>query len=123
MSKNMKYVADGKNEELSDGRQSDVQNARDLEEILGVKEINPFKTACAETFEKELSDMSLNDLRSLAVKSGVFPSGNKTSLKNKLRKEFKLRAIGGVNRAPYKSLDQYSAEAEEKVRNIGRKDK
>lgn len=122
MSKNteIKYIADGRDDEVSDGKQSDVQNARDLEEILGVKEINPFKTSCAEDFEKELSDMSLNDLRSLAVKSGVFPSGNKASLKNKLRKEFKLRAIGGVNRAPYQGTSPFSQETEEKVKNIAK---
>ena len=32
--------------------------------------------------------MTLPDMQSLAVELGVFPSGNKTTLKNKLKKEF-----------------------------------
>ena len=37
--------------------------------------------------------MNLTDLQKLAVQAGVFPSGNTTVLKNKLRKAFK--ALGG----------------------------
>ena len=113
-----KNVIDGKAADYADGQEKDKQRARDLEEILGIKELNPFKTANAEDFDKDLSDMGLNDLRTLAVKSGVFPSGNKTTLKNKLRKEFKVRAMGGVNRAPYEREDAFSEEAHERVRQV-----
>ena len=117
------HIVDGK-ADYADGQETDdVQKARDLEEILGVRELNPFKTTNAEDFEKGLSEMSLNDLRTLAVKSGVFPSGNKTSLKNKLKKEFKIRAMGGANRAPYERKSQFSEETEQRVQDISNKSK
>ena len=39
--------------------------------------------------------MSIPEMQSLAVELGVFPSGNKTTLKNKLKKEFKKRFLQG----------------------------
>lgn len=116
--KSYEHIIDGKSEEYADGLDQDKSRARDLEEILGVKELNPFKTANAEDFDRDLSEMGLNDLRTLAVKSGVFPSGNKTTLKNKLRKEFKLRAIGGSNRAPYERKDAFGEDAHERLRQV-----
>jgi len=116
-------VIDGKAAEYADGLDKDKQKARDLEEILGVRELNPFKTANAEDFDRELSDMSLTDLRTLAVKSGVFPSGNKATLKNKLRKEFKIRAMGGTNRASYDREDVFSQEVQDAVVNIDKRGK
>jgi hypothetical protein len=115
-----RHVIDGK-ADYADGQSKDKQKARDLEEILGVRELNPFKTSNAEDFDKELSAMTLNDLRTLAVKSGVFPSGNKATLKNKLRKEFKIRAMGGVNRAPYERQDAFGEEAHQKLRELDSK--
>ena len=115
-----KHVIDGK-ADYADGLDKDKQSARDLEEILGMKELNPFKTANAEDFDKDLSSMNLTDLRTLAVKSGVFPSGNKSTLKNKLRKEFKIRAMGGVNRAPYEREDVFEKGTEEKIRDLDRR--
>tara|TARA_Y100001937_G_scaffold126445_1_gene195742 strand:+ start:584 stop:958 length:375 start_codon:yes stop_codon:yes gene_type:complete len=115
-----RHVIDGK-ADYSDGLDKDKQKARDLEEILGVRELNPFKTANAEDFERDISDMTLNDLRTLAVKSGVFPSGNKATLKNKLRKEFKIRAMGGVNRASYDREDVFGDEVHEKLRALDSK--
>ena len=114
-------VVDGK-DDYADGKvPQDVKRARDLEEILGVKEINPFKTSDASEFESNLQDMSLNDLRTLAVKSGVFPSGNKASLKTKLRKEFKIRAMGGANRAPYQGTEQFDESTKQKVEEISKR--
>jgi len=117
-----KHVIDGK-ADYADGLDKDKQTARDLEQILGVKELNPFKTSNAEEFDRDLSDMSLNDLRTLAVKSGVFPSGNKANLKNKLRKEFKIRAVGGANRAPYQRASAFDEETEKRVRDLSGQNK
>lgn len=114
-----KHVIDGK-ADYADGLDKDKQDARDLEQILGVRELNPFKTANAEDFDRELSEMGLNDLRTLAVKSGVFPSGNKTTLKNKLRKEFKIRAMGGVNRAPYDREDVFGEDARQRLEDLNK---
>ena len=117
-------VVDGK-DDYADGRSPDqnLERVRDLEEILGVKEVNPFKTTDANKFESDIQEMSLNDLRTLAVKSGVFPSGNKTSLKNKLRKECKSRARGGANRAPYQGTEQFDESTKKKVEEISKRGK
>ena len=45
-----------------------------------------------------IKDMNLTDLQSFAVKVGVFPSGNKTVLRNKIKRAFEssLRGQGSV---------------------------
>ena len=65
-----------------------VSKARELEEVLGIPKINPFKTNDKRVFNEMLKDMNLTDLQSFAVKVGVFPSGNKTVLKNKIKRAF-----------------------------------
>ena len=70
-----------------------VERAKELEQILGIKKMNPFKTSDIRILEENMSSMNLTDLQAFAVKAGVFPSGNTRVLKNKLRKAFK--ALGG----------------------------
>jgi hypothetical protein len=65
-----------------------VAKARELEEILGIAKINPFKTNDKRIFKDMLEDMNLTDLQAFAVKVGVFPSGNKTVLRNKIKRAF-----------------------------------
>jgi len=80
--KEMIYI-DGKTEapdELSQG----------IEEILYSPK-NPFGTNSIEELEGKMDNMSLRQMQELAVKASVFPSGNKTSLKNKIKKEFSNR--------------------------------
>tara|TARA_Y100000361_G_C11092238_1_gene307081 strand:+ start:362 stop:856 length:495 start_codon:yes stop_codon:yes gene_type:complete len=81
-------VADGKTND-------DLDKIRDLEKIMGVHQINPFKTNTLAVFQENLADMNLTDMQRLAVKAGLLPSGNRTTLKNKLLKEFKARTQGG----------------------------
>ena len=69
--------------------ESSIERAKELEQILGINNANPFKTTDERILEEQMSEMNLTDLQALAVKVGVFPSGNKTVLKNKLRKAFK----------------------------------
>lgn len=71
-----------------------VARARELEDILGVAKINPFKTNDKRVFTEMLQDMNLTDLQSFAVKVGVFPSGNKTVLKNKIKRAFESSLHG-----------------------------
>lgn len=71
-----------------------VSRARELEDILGVAKINPFKTNDKRVFAEMLQDMNLTDLQSFAVKVGVFPSGNKTVLKNKIKRAFESSLHG-----------------------------
>ena len=71
-----------------------VARARELEDILGVAQINPFKTNDKRVFAEMLQDMNLTDLQSFAVKVGVFPSGNKTVLRNKIKRAFESSLHG-----------------------------
>jgi len=70
-----------------DGKQDEEKQS--LEELLSTREINPFGTTDLQQFEENLSSMNLNDMQRLAVQAGVMPSGNRTAIKNKLKKEFK----------------------------------
>ena len=85
-------------EELSQttGKDFDSQAARakELEEILGFHKSSPFKTSDPKVFEKMLEDINLTDLQAMAVRVGVFPSGNKTVLKNKVKRAFKSSLHG-----------------------------
>lgn len=96
------------------------EKSKSIEEIL-VKKKNPFGTNSIDTLEEMLEGMNLRQVQELAVKASVFPSGNKTSLKNKIRKEFKNKygtKEGGVR---YTSTTESPVAEEaiaEKVRNI-----
>lgn len=71
-----------------------VSKARELEDILGVAKMNPFKTNDKKIFSEMLQDMNLTDLQAFAVKVGVFPAGNKTVLKNKIKRAFDSSLYG-----------------------------
>jgi len=85
--KPMQY-ADGK---VADNRQD---LAKTVEELMGVKSRDPFKLASGERFDEAVASMSLSQLQEIAVEAGVFPSGTKTTLKNKLMKEYENRTHG-----------------------------
>tara|TARA_Y100000310_G_scaffold283626_1_gene305741 strand:+ start:1135 stop:1557 length:423 start_codon:yes stop_codon:yes gene_type:complete len=72
---------------FADGKQ-EVNKVRELEEILGVDQMNIFKTNNLEVFKENLAEMTLTDLQTLAAEAGVFPGGNKMALKSRLTKEF-----------------------------------
>jgi hypothetical protein len=74
--------------------ENDVAKARELEEILGIPRISPFKTQDKRVFAEILKEMNLTDLQAFAVKVGVFPSGNKTVLKNKIKRAFDSSNVG-----------------------------
>lgn len=65
-----------------------VAKARELEDILGIPKINPFKTNDKRVFNEMIAEMNLTDLQAFAVKVGVFPAGNKTVLRNKIKRAF-----------------------------------
>lgn len=90
-----------KNDKLGDLQQTNgktyedqVSKARELEDILGIPKINPFKTNDKRVFNETIKDMNLTDLQAFAVKVGVFPSGNKTVLRNKIKKAFETSLVG-----------------------------
>jgi hypothetical protein len=66
----------------------DVQQIKDLEELVGIKEVNLWGTTSLDVLEAKLSEMNMWELQEFAVKVGVFPSGTRGALKNKLAKEF-----------------------------------
>jgi hypothetical protein len=72
---------------LSDGK-LEVEKARELEVLLGIDQMNVFKTNNLEVFKQDLSEMTTTDLQTLAANIGIFPGGNKMALKNRLVKEF-----------------------------------
>lgn len=91
-------VKKNKEMEFSDGVNHSIEGseeARNLEDILGFKETNPFGVSSAEELETALEELQLTNLQEMAVNAGVFPSGTKATLKNKLRKAFKQYTHGG----------------------------
>lgn len=74
-----------------------VEIVRKLEELLDVKQTNPFGTSDARIFQENLASMNLTDMQEVAVRAGVFPSGNQTILKQKLVKAFNAEGYGTVN--------------------------
>jgi hypothetical protein len=72
---------------LADGKQ-EVEKVRELEELLGVDQMNIFRTNDIEVFKENLAEMTTTDMQTLAAEAGIFPGGNKMALKTRLTKEF-----------------------------------
>ena len=88
-------LADGKvTEPLED---PDIKKVKELEEILGVKKVNPFGTDNLEVFKEKLSDMTNLDLQNLCERVGIFASGSRMQIKEKLLREFKSVARGTIS--------------------------
>ena len=83
------FLANGKIEE-------DYDLAKDIEDILSAPK-NPFGVKSIDALDEKLASMNIRQLQELAVNASVFPSGNKTTLKNKLKKEFKTK-FGSLDR-------------------------
>ena len=83
-------IADGKKEP-----ESDIEKMKNLEDLLGVKQTNPFGTTSVAVLEEKMGAMGLSDLQAMAVKIGILPSGNKLSLKNKIKRQFKSHPGAG----------------------------
>lgn len=113
--------------EYIDGKNSQFESKKEelsrLEAALSVKERrNPFGTDSSDEFNSKLASMTLIDMQSMAVACGVFPSGNKTTLKNKLIRKFKSKILAGADKvmtssAPIKDINSLS-EDQKKLFNI-----
>jgi hypothetical protein len=88
------FLANGKIEQ-------DHDLAKDIEDILNAPR-NPFGVESLENLEERLASMNIREMQEMAVNASVFPSGNKTTLKNKLKKEFKTK-FGSLNRPLHNS--------------------
>jgi hypothetical protein len=77
-------------ENFTTGKMDDdaIEKVKKLEEVLGIKTVNPFGTNDPNIFEQGLKDSNLSDLQNLAMKVGVFPDGSLARLRDKLRAEF-----------------------------------
>ena len=81
--------------QLADGK-TDIENIKNLEDLLGVKQSNPFRTTSDAILQERMSEMTLTDLQTFAIRVGILPSGNKLSLKNKITRAFKSHAGAGA---------------------------
>ena len=81
--------------QVADGK-SDIEKMKDLEEVLGVKQTNPFGTTSLAVLEETINDMGLSDLQAFAVRIGLLPSGNRLHLKNRIKKEFRAHPGAGA---------------------------
>lgn len=111
----------------TDGKSSianEEKKLNDLESILNPGILtNHFKAQTEEEFEGKMADMSMPELQSLAVKVGVFPSGNRTTLKNKLKKEFNNVVFTGKGKVmqserPMFDFDSLTAEQKKLFKEI-----
>ena len=71
-----------------------IEKIQEIEEILGVKDVNNFGTNDINVLEAQMKEMNLADLQNLCGKVRLFESGNKVQLKDKLRKEFSRTTKG-----------------------------
>lgn len=108
--------------QYADGKVADDRKdlAKTVEELMGIKSRDPFKLASGENFEEAVSSMGLSQLQEIAVEAGVFPSGTKTTLKNKLIKEYENRTHGryGASTQSKPIVDPKSKKAKDILRII-----
>lgn len=85
-------LADGKKQE-----DPDIVKIKEMEEILGIKKSNPFGTSNLDIFKEKLSEMTLIDLQRMCEKIGIFASGSRQDIKEKLIREFKSTNKGSIS--------------------------
>lgn len=108
--------------QYADGKATDDRRdlAKTVEELMSIKSRDPFKLASGERFEEAVNTMGLSQLQEIAVEAGVFPSGTKTTLKNKLMKEYENRTHGryGASTQSKPIVDPKSQQAKDILRII-----
>lgn len=85
---------------LADGKittDPDIEKVKKLEEILGIKKLNPFGTSNLEVFKQKLDEMTTVDLQHMCEKIGIFASGSRQDIKQKLLREFKSSSKGTIS--------------------------
>jgi len=106
---------------VADGK-SDIEKIKNLEDLLSVKQSNPFGTTSKAVLDEKMNEMTLTDLQTFAIKIGILPSGNKLSLKNKISRAFKSHAGAGsgYNIGYNQPLVDPSSNAAEEILRISR---
>lgn len=100
MAKSKKKSSELDNLNLTDGKVNedpDIKKVKELEEILGIKKVNPFGTYNLEVFQEKLSEMTALDMQKLCERVGIFASGSRKELKDKLLREFKSVGRGTIS--------------------------
>lgn len=85
---------------LADGKvhvDPDIERVKQLEEILGIKKMNPFGTSNIEIFKERLSEMTIVDMQHMCEKVGIFASGSRQEIREKLLREFKSTNKGTIS--------------------------
>lgn len=110
-------VADGK-----DSMAESIDEIKDLEQLLGVQQTNPFRTTSEAILTERMGEMTLTDLQNMAITVGILPSGNKLNLKTKIMKAFKSHggAGAGYNIGFQKPLVDPSSQAAQDILKISR---
>ena len=85
---------------LTDGKahlDPDIEKVKKLEEILGIRKMNPFGTSNIDVFRERLNEMAIVDLQHMCEKIGIFASGSRLQIKEKLLREFKSTNKGSIS--------------------------
>jgi len=88
------------------GKIEEENSRKSIYDLMNTKTVNPFGTSNATKFEDEMAQMNMHDLQRLAIKVGIIPSSNRTTLKNKLRREFNRYCGGQLSEKAYKAQQQ-----------------
>lgn len=83
-------VTDGKDR---DSFEEEVQRVKELEELLGMPQMNPYGTLNRELFKRRLDDSSASELTDLAARVGLPRERNMNLLKKSLMKSFDFYGI------------------------------
>jgi len=122
MATNKRKTTKKKPTQYANGKVEDNRKdiAKTVEELMSVKSRDPFHVSSGESFENAVTSMSLSQLQEIAVNAGVFPSGTKATLKNKLLKEYEHRNNGryGAATSSKTIVDPKSKQAEDILRII-----
>ena len=85
---------------LADGKVNvdpDIQKIKELEDILGIKKLNPFGTSNIEIFKEKLNEMTILDMQNMCEKIGIFASGSRLDIKEKLLRQFRSFNKGSIS--------------------------
>jgi len=82
-------VADGKQR---DDKEEEIKKVKELEDLLGIEQMNPFKTLDKDIFEQNLSSMSVSDISNMCQNVGINPPPYVNQMKKSLSTAFDLYA-------------------------------
>jgi len=83
-------VTDGKDREAFE---EEIKEIKELEELLGMPQMNPYGTLSREIFRRKLDDCSASELTDLAARVGIPRERNMQLLRQSLLKSFDFYAV------------------------------